>query len=151
MKVFWTVALIVCVCAGTLFSVTGDDVEKEKADIKKVIEDAYVQAIFIKGDAAAVAAGWHPGCDIVTLSRDGRLGKMPAYEFVRGFQQGRPPFDKNARAEFRTIEVSGYAAVAVLELKSGDTPVYTDIMSLYKFVDGWKIVTKIFYSYPRPK
>jgi len=43
----------------------------------------------------------------------------------------------------------GRAAVAVLELLSGDKPVYTDMLSLYKFDDGWKIVTKIFYAYPR--
>jgi hypothetical protein len=149
MKIFCTAVLVACACAGMLFSQAAPDLEKEKADIKKVIMESYVEAVFIKGDAAAVAAGWHPGCDIVVLMPNGALSKFPAYNFVRGFQQGHPPFDKNARAEFRSIEVSGYAAVAVLELKSGDKPVYTDMLSLYKFTDGWKIVSKIYYSYPK--
>ena len=136
-------------CLGTLMAQTGNDLEKEKSAVKKVVEEAYVEAVFIKGDAAAVAEGWHPGCDIVIMMPDGRLNKTPAYNFVRAFKQGHPPFDKNARAEFRTIEVSGYAASVVLEIRSGETPVYTDMLLLYKFVDGWKIVSKIYYAYPK--
>ncbi|MFC2139170.1 nuclear transport factor 2 family protein [Bacteroidota bacterium] len=26
---------------------------------------------------------------------------------------------------------------------------YTDFMNLYKFDDGWKIVTKTYYAYPK--
>ena len=149
MKTFWIVFLLCGLGMGILFAQAGTEPEKEKAAVRKVIEDAYIQAVFVKGDAAAVAEGWHPGCDIVILSREGRLNKVPAYEFVRGFKQGHPPYDKNARAEYRSIEVSGYAASAVVEVKSGDKPLYTDMLLLYKFADGWKIVSKIFYSYPR--
>jgi hypothetical protein len=121
--------------------------DAEKTAIERVIRDAYVEGIFVKADAGAVREGWHPGCDIVTL-QNGGLVKMPAHNFARRFDRQPMPLDRNARAEFVSITVSGYAAVAVLELKSGDRAVYTDMMSLYRFDDGWKIVTKIYYAYP---
>lgn len=130
-------------------ALTEAQLEAEKAAIRQVITDAYVDGIFVKADAAAVRKGWHPGCDIVTV-QNGGLMKMPAHNFAARFDRQPVPLDKNARAEFTSITVSGYAAVAILELKSGDRPVYTDMMSLYKFPDGWKIVTKIFYTYPAP-
>lgn len=125
------------------------DMEAEKTAIRKVIMDAYVEGMFLKADPEAVRKGWHPGCDIVTF-QNGMLNKAPAHNFVRRFERVRVPLDPNARAEFTSITVSGYAAVAILELKSGERPVYTDMMSLYKFDDGWKIVTKIYYAYPAP-
>jgi hypothetical protein len=128
---------------------TAADIELEKTAIRKTIIEAYVEGMFLKADPEAVRRGWHPGCDIVVLQR-GTLVKMPAYNFARRFDRERVPLDPNAKAEFLSITVSGYAAVAVLELKSGDRPVYTDMLSLYKFDDGWKIVTKVFYEYPRP-
>lgn len=123
--------------------------EEEKAAIRKVITDAYVEGMFVKADPQAVRNGWHPGCDIVVF-QNGNLAKMPAHNFARRFDRHPVPIDPTARAEFKSIEVSGYAAVAVLELTSGTRPVYTDMLSLYKFDDGWKIVTKIFYAYPAP-
>jgi hypothetical protein len=125
------------------------DLETEKAAIRQVVMDAYVNGMFVRADAEAVRKGWHPGCDIVSF-QNGGLVKMPAHNFARRFDRQPKPLDTQARAEFTSITVSGYAAVAILELKSGDRPVYTDMLSLYKFDDGWKIVTKIFYSYPAP-
>jgi hypothetical protein len=133
---------------GMAIAQSGNDVNLEKEAVKKVVMDAYVDGIFIKADPAAVAKGWHPSCDIVVFN-NGILSKIPAYNWVSRLERQPKPLDTKARAVFKTIEVSGYAAIAVLELLSGDMPVYTDMMSLYKFEDGWKIVTKIFYSYPR--
>jgi len=149
MKTFWTTVLIVWAGLGTMTAQSGSDLEKERAAVKKVVEDAYIQAVFHTADAAAVAEGWHPGCDIVVMGQDGRLVKLPAHNFVRAFKQGHAPFDKNARGEFRSIEVSGYAASVIVEVLSGDKPVYTDMLLLYKFVDGWKIVSKTYYTYPK--
>jgi hypothetical protein len=133
---------------GVASAQSGVDPSAEREAVKKVVLEAYVEAMFLKGDPVAVAKGWHPGCDIVQFA-NGSLMKAPAYNFVRRFERQPLPLDPKARAVFKTIEVSGYAAVAVLELLSGDKPVYTDMLSLYKFDDGWKIVTKIFYTYPR--
>ena len=65
--------------------------------------------------------GWHPGCDIVTL-QNGNLAKAPAHNFVRRFERQPVPLDPNARADFTSITVSGYAAVAVLEPRAATVP-----------------------------
>ena len=50
--------------------------------------------------------------------------------------------------EFLLVDVAGYAASAKLDVFRGETHFSTDYMLLYKFTDGWKIVSKIF-SGPR--
>ena len=42
------------------------------------------------------------------------------------------------------INVTGYAASVQLDVYKGDTFFSTDYMLLYKFKEGWKIVSKIF-------
>ncbi len=46
------------------------------------------------------------------------------------------------------IDITGTAAVVRLELFRDGVHVFTDYLSLYKFSEGWKIVSKIFYRYP---
>jgi hypothetical protein len=96
MKNLWIVLLLCGLGLGILFAQAGSETEKERAAVRAVIDNAYIQAVYVKADATAVAEGWHPGCDIAILSREGILNKVSAYELVRGFKQGHPPFDKNA-------------------------------------------------------
>ena len=45
---------------------------------------------------------------------------------------------------FELIDVAGYAAVAKLDVYKGTTHFSTDYMLLYRFEEGWRIVSKIF-------
>ncbi len=45
---------------------------------------------------------------------------------------------------FRLVDVTRNAAVAKLDVYKGTTQFSTDYMLLYKFKEGWKIVSKIF-------
>lgn len=45
---------------------------------------------------------------------------------------------------FELIDVTGHAAVAKLNVYKGSTHFSTDYMLLYKFDEGWRIVSKIF-------
>ena len=50
--------------------------------------------------------------------------------------------------EFTAVDVTGDAATVRLELRRGGKHVFTDYLSLYRFADGWKIVSKTFQSHP---
>jgi hypothetical protein len=45
---------------------------------------------------------------------------------------------------FLMVDVTGYTAVTKLDVYKGTVHFSTDSMLLYKFEDGWKIVSKIF-------
>jgi hypothetical protein len=52
------------------------------------------------------------------------------------------------RHEFTTVDVTGEAAVVRLELHRGGKHTFTDYLSLYRFPEGWKIVSKTFQAHP---
>ncbi|MGV8133976.1 MAG: nuclear transport factor 2 family protein [Mangrovibacterium sp.] len=118
----------------------------EIQEIKNVIVQSYIEGIFLKGDAALVSAGWHPECDIVIL-KDGVLTKLPARYWVERFDKNPGPLDPTVTFKFTDVKVTRYAAVAIVEIYTSERHLYTDYMCLYKFGEGWRIVTKIFCKY----
>ena len=49
--------------------------------------------------------------------------------------------------EFLQIDITGNAAMAKINLKKNDVLIFTDYLLLYKFEEGWRIVSKTFYRY----
>ncbi|EKD25869.1 MAG: hypothetical protein ACD_79C01463G0001 [uncultured bacterium] len=127
--------------------VTPDD-STEIKNIQNTVVEAYVDGIFLQGNANLVKKGWHPDCDIVILE-NGNIAKLPAKYWVDRFEKNPKPLDPRVTYKFVDVKVTGYAAIAIIEIFSNGKQIYTDYMCLYKFDDGWKIVTKIFYAFPR--
>lgn len=144
------VLFIVCMFLGiTLYA--QENQELEKAAIKKVIVDSYVDGVFNKGDAAAIKKGWYYDCDIVVFQKGawGSILKVPAYFFVERFEKEPGPHKAGTTYEFNYVHVAGYAGMAIVEIFQEGKHIYTDFLNLYKFDDGWKIVTKTYYAYPK--
>lgn len=141
--------MILSVCLIITIPLTAQvNTEAEKEAIKKVIVDAYVDGIFNKGDAEAVKKGWHYDCDIVTFHK-GRMSKLPAYFWVERFEKNPVPLHEGTTHEFTYVHVTHNTGFAIVEIYQGDKHIYTDYMNLYKFNDGWKIVTKTYYAWPK--
>jgi hypothetical protein len=51
----------------------------------------------------------------------------------------------------RYVDITGHAATVRFELCRDGVHTFTDYLSLYKCADGWKIVSKTFYTHPQPK
>lgn len=124
------------------------NVKRDQEFIKKVIQEAYVEGIFLKGDAELLKKGWHPECDIVIFDKGG-ITKLPAKYWIDRLEKNPIPLDPSVTCNFIDVQVTGYAAIAVIEIFSDGKQIYTDYMCLYKFKDGWKIVTKIYYAFPK--
>ena len=124
-------------------------VESEKEAVKKVIIDGYISGVFLKGDPKMVKKNWHEACDMLDF-QDGKMKKIPAALWVDHFEKKPGPYNENITYEFTDIQISGYAAIATVEIYNIDKSkhIYTDYMCLYKFDDGWKRATKTFYAYP---
>ena len=111
--------------------------------------DAAVRApieAYLRGHATGDGEEWrrafHPSA-MVTGLRDGKLQSMTAAEFVSR-APGKPPADEAQRKRrIVSIDVSGDAALAKVEL---DYPkvVFVDYLSLLKIDGEWKIAQKTY-------
>lgn len=134
----------------TFVRAAGDDVDKEKAAIKKVIEESYIKGIHIERNVKAIRKGFHPEFNMFIM-KDNNVSKWSIDHWVDVIEQGlkkdpMPPKHETTH-EFSMIDVTGTAAVARVEIYRDGKHIFTDYMSLYKFKEGWKIVGKIFHRH----
>ena len=130
--------------------------EQEKEAIKKVITTSYVNGLQNKGPVADIEAGFHPGFELLGVRND-ELTKWPIYSWVQYHENKLkedptpPEPDEVVSGKFPMIDITGSAAVAKVELYKGNKLIFTDYLSLYKFEEGWKIVSKIYYRHEEKK
>lgn len=119
----------------------------ETQAIRQVIEKAYIQGIHGNQNEGKVRSGFHQDFAMLVL-QDGVLEKVSVDEWlhrIEGMKTDNPNmWAAETRHEFRLVDVAGYAAVAKLDVWKGETHFSTDYMLLYRFEDGWKIVSKVF-------
>lgn len=134
------------------FAQNGADNAAEVEAVKATIETAYIQGIHNERDVAKIRSGFHPSFNMLSF-RDNTINAVPIEQWISGIERSLErnpdPPEVPVHHEFTTVQVSGNAAVAQIEVYRGEQHLYSDFMSLYKFDDGWKIVNKIFYSHPR--
>lgn len=122
----------------------------DAADVKAVVQSAYVEGVHAKGDATLMRQGFHPDFRMLVL-RDGKMSAVTLDEWA-GRLDARNKENPNAakpaiKAEYPVVDVTGNAAVVRVELYRDGKHTFTDYLLLYKLSDGWKIVSKIFQSH----
>lgn len=128
----------------------------EKDDIKKVIQSAYVDGLQNKGPVADIEKGFHPGFNLLGLRNDD-LTKWPIYSWIKYHEKelkenpGPPKEDEIVTCKYPLIDITGTSAIAKIELYKGGQQIYTDYLSLYKFEEGWTIVSKIYFKHETKK
>jgi hypothetical protein len=118
--------------------------------VKAVVKSAYVDGVHARPDAAAMRAGFHPSFRMLVL-KDGVVTPVTLDEWAARIEKGaaeRKGPAPEIRHEFTTVDVTGEAAVVRLELHRGGKHTFTDYLSLYRFPEGWKIVSKTFQAHP---
>lgn len=120
---------------------------REKEAIQQVIEKAYIQGIHGDQDESIVKSGFHPDFAMLVLQNN-TMDKVTIDQWLARIETMKAdnPDLWSARTthNFVLIDGTGYAAVAKLDVYKGTTHFSTDYMLLYKFEEGWKIVSKIF-------
>ena len=150
-KIVFIVGLIL-MGSGVLFAGEAED----KEAIKKVIQTAYVDGLQNKGPVADIEAGFHPGFNLLGVRND-ELTKWPIYSWVHYHERkleenpDPPKPEEVVTCKFPMIDLTGNAAVVKIELFKGGNQIFTDYLSLYKFEEGWKIVSKIYHRHEEKK
>jgi len=136
-----------------VFGLEAQSVNEEVMAIKKVIQSAYVEGIQNEGDISKIDAGIHPDFNLLGIGENGAIWKLPISEWkekvIERKKKGQLPRseDNLISIKFLSVDVTGTAAVAKFEFYVGEELKYVDYISLYKFTDGWKLVSKTFYKY----
>jgi ketosteroid isomerase-like protein len=144
-KALAVVASIV-LCATVAAAAQSSDTDAVKA----VVQSAYVEGVHVNLDAAKMRQGFHPDFRMLVL-RDGKLTPVTLEEWI-GRMEANAKQNPNApnpavRADFPVVDVTANEAVVKVELYRDGKHAFTDYLFLYKFPDGWKIVSKIFQAY----
>lgn len=127
--------------------------EEQKKEIIKVIDKAYIQGIHNATDIENIAIGFHPGFNLLGVDqRSNALTKYPIYTWEDGVRK-RVEADQlpavKTSAKYPMIDITGGAAVAKVELYREGVKIFTDYLFLYKFDEGWRIVSKVYYRHPQ--
>lgn len=126
--------------------------QEEKELIKKTIQTAYIDGLQNNGDVEQIRKGFHPGFNLLGVRND-MLTKFPIYSWVKGFEKRQsenpepPSAEQKITCDYLLIDVTGNAAMAKIQLKRNDQLLFTDYLQLYKFEEGWKIVSKIYFRH----
>ena len=128
---------------GTTFADTDN---KDIEGIKNVIQTAYVDGILNLGKVSDIKKGFHPDFGLLyvrenqlgILTRDRWLKKV---EWVKKEKSVSP--DNKASVTFLYVDAIGDTGMAKFEIRKGSKLVYTDYLTLLKFAEGWRIVSKI--------
>jgi len=135
-------------------TVFAQDIKEDKEAIKNVILTAYVDGLQNNGDLDATREGFHPGFELLIFRND-MIDKFPIYNWIKYKEMGKAknpdplPEDELTSCDFEFIDITGTAAVAKIHLSKGGKKIFTDYLSLYKFNEGWKIVSKIYFEIPQ--
>ena len=154
MKAFIVILSLSC---GFLLSNAGhaqEFISEDQQAIMDVIQVAYVEGLQNEGDLEKVDSGFHPGFELLGIGKGDQMWKLPIYNWKEttadAVEEGKKPRNEEelVSINFLSVDVSGTAASVKLEFYVAEKLTYIDYLSLYKFEDGWKIVSKIFYKFP---
>jgi hypothetical protein len=124
----------------------------EQEIIKNIVQSAYIDGLQNEGNKEKIEAGFHPDFYLLGVGENEEMWKRSIKEWkanaIKKRENGTFPLkgDKKVTAEYKTIDITGNAAMVKLDYLVGGKHIYTDYLSLYKFGSHWKIVNKIFYK-----
>ena len=124
--------------------------QNDEEQVKKVVTTAYVQGIHNGGAVADIRAGFHPTFNMLRLV-DNEVKPLPIEEWISNIEKSRAQqtsAPSKTEGKFVSITVAGNSANVVLELYRADKKIFTDNLLLYKFTEGWRIVSKTYFRHP---
>lgn len=124
--------------------------QSPEESVKLVVTTAYIQGIHNNGPIENIRTGFHPTFAMLRLI-DNTVKPLPIEEWIASIEKNR----KEAKAspvktegKFTHVSVNGNAAQVQLELYREGKHIFTDYLLLYQFTEGWRIVSKTYFSHP---
>ncbi|NIM12374.1 MAG: hypothetical protein GTO45_09690 [Candidatus Aminicenantes bacterium] len=122
-----------------------NNLETEKAAVKKVIEDAYMNGLFPKLNVEAVKKGYHKDCSFISYSFIGIVKRSMDEWLDYIIKNHSEPEEGEVTHKFLSLTVTNRTASAVMETHIAGRREITTNLTLYKLKEGWKIVSDVIY------
>jgi hypothetical protein len=124
----------------------------DEGSIKQVITASYIEGIQNEGSSEQIRKGFHPSFNMLRMT-DNDIKPLPIEEWISNIEKTKAqnpnaPAKPKAEGKFINVDITGNAAVVKLELYRQNKKTFTDYLVLYKFPDGWKIVSKTYFRHP---
>lgn len=151
MKKFVLVSCFILLFINFLFAQESDD----QGLIKKVIQDAYVDGLCNNADEEAIRKGFHNDFKLIGLGRNNSIWELPIDNWIEIAKKGKEKGynysfqEEHTSVKFLSVDIAGNLAMVKLEFYEGLNLNYIDYLTLMKFEDGWKIVSKTFHPVPK--
>ena len=136
---------IFCILVSSFASFAQGDEES----VRQVVQSAYIDGIQNRGDVADIRKGFHPSFNMLRLM-DNDIKPLGIEEWITNIEKAKkenPNPPAKTEGKFINVDVTGNAAVVKLELYRENKKVFTDYLVLYKFTEGWRIVSKTFHRH----
>lgn len=115
--------------------------------IKNVIEKHYLEILYGESSLDELPAGFHPEFQMFVLNNntiDRRTLNVWMDKLRVNLAKRAPGTTQKYSWKFLFVDVTGFTAVAKIEIRNGTEISATDYLTLYKFDEGWKIMSKAF-------
>ena len=123
--------------------------QNDEAGIKAVVTSAYIEGIQNRGSVDDIRKGFHPSFNMIRLINN-EIKPLPIEEWLTNLEKAKkenPAAPPRTDGKFINIDVTGNNAVVKLELYRENKKIFTDYLVLYKFTEGWRIVSKTYYKH----
>jgi hypothetical protein len=117
----------------------------EKKRIEKVITECYIEPLYLEGNLTKIKEGFHEKFTMYVLYK-GEFYVTSRMEWIKNIEatRARNLPQKNYSWKFEIIDFEGQTAIVKLRIDEEGKLKYMDYLTLYKFQDGWKVLTKQF-------
>ncbi len=117
--------------------------------IKKAVLVGYIEGIHGNQDPKTVMVGFHEDFAMIIPEENGNIRKVSAdawLDFIvnTAKAQNSRLWNLKTAYHFDFVDVTDNAASVKIQVYKGEKHFSTDYLLLYRFVDGWKVVSKIF-------
>jgi len=129
-------------------AVQAQDNFSEKNAIERLITEHYLVPVYLGTNLETIKQGFHEDFRMYVLDK-GKLSVRTREEWIERLKKSREE-NKTKRTYawmFEVINVEEQTAVAKVRINENGSIKYVDYLTLYKFSDGWKIITKQFTTY----
>jgi hypothetical protein len=143
MKLFTTVVFLFA-------SVLSFAQSAEEEAIKKTIQESYIDGLQNGGTPEQIRKGFDPTFALLRVM-DNQVKPYPLEEWIAAIEKRKkenPVTGPKTEGKFLSVDITGTAAVVKLELYREGKRTFTDYLALYKFTEGWRIVSKTFFRHP---
>lgn len=126
----------------------------EQQAIIGIIENTYAEGLQNQGDSLAIDKGFHPQFQMIARDQNnpGDLRLYPIRDWRRSAIKRRAtgqlprPDSQKVHLTFEWIDIEGDAAVAKIRYYEGEEHTYIDYITLYRFDQGWRMISKAFHK-----